>query len=427
MVDQRVNFVPGADMRHALRRLIEIAMLILAFSALTIIVALSIDRLHEPGYDFRYFWLAGRMWLDGLSPYGPAFPEAGARLVTEGHVPVIWPYPPNFWLPSVWLGFFGIDTAWRIWLVLQAAAMIATSAALAFGMPVHRLPGSEIAGSPLSRTGFFGLHLAIVASSEAAFVSTHPGQFTYFLALGAALVVVGLIRGRTALVVVGVTILLMKPQIGLVVASGLMASGGRAARAALAAGAASVLLVLPAMLIDPWAIPNWLQTVRGYDDAALANLPVAMTGLRNLLWVFGGVAIGNAASMVVALAAGAAVARVLNPTARVSGQPTAERDADMVLAMLAVVLFLSPLHIYDFLIAAVALLGLAGGRGPLAAAGLIAGAMLYWPSWFYLSLSGASPHSIFSGSTFATLGAAALLLMLVARARASLRQGLPKA
>lgn len=66
------------------------------------------------GYDFRYFWVAGRVWLEGMSPYGPDLPRLSAAMIPEGHVPQIWPYPPSLWLPTAVPALFPFETAWRV-------------------------------------------------------------------------------------------------------------------------------------------------------------------------------------------------------------------------------------------------------------------------------------------------------------------------
>ena len=40
-----------------------------------------------PGYDFKYLWIAGRMWWEGLNPYGPEFERFAAALRLEGDGP----------------------------------------------------------------------------------------------------------------------------------------------------------------------------------------------------------------------------------------------------------------------------------------------------------------------------------------------------
>ncbi|MGB5837941.1 MAG: hypothetical protein WBH14_12915, partial [Albidovulum sp.] len=110
-------------------------------------------RADTPGYDFRYYWLAGKIWASGVSPYGPGFYEAGQKLIAEGHVPTIWPYPPNMWLPSVWFAMFDLKTAWHVLLGLQLLAVPAASWIVAYALPADKLPGLGHGSVRLTRFG----------------------------------------------------------------------------------------------------------------------------------------------------------------------------------------------------------------------------------------------------------------------------------
>ncbi|KAB2882127.1 MAG: DUF2029 domain-containing protein, partial [Albidovulum sp.] len=273
----------------------------LAFSQL---VVLAVARAGDPGYDFRYYWLAGRLWLDGVSPYGPGFAEAAARLIGEGNRPEIWANPPTFWLPSVLLALFDLGTAWQLWLALSLGALFLASASVAYALSQPSRPGWAMAGTGLGPGAVFGLHLAVLSALEVTQLSLFVGQSSVFVYLGAALLHAGLARERRAVAVIGLVLLCAKPQVGAIVALALLLrSGARAI--VLPAIVASLLLLLPAMLGDPLVLVNWLASVASYDGASYANQPFAMSGIRHVLWAYSGHDIGNLAAMAVALAAGA--------------------------------------------------------------------------------------------------------------------------
>ena len=382
----------------------------------------------QAGYDFRYFWVAGRVWLEGLSPYGPDLPRLSAEMIPEGHVPRIWPYPPTLWLPTAFPALFPFETAWRIWLGLHGVAMILASAVIAVGLPALRISlgaGREFA---VPRPLFFALHLGLMAYGEANLLSANSGQVTGLLYLGAAVMMVGLYHDRDKTAIVGLTILLMKPHIGAAVALGLLISGARGRRLVLWAAVASVVLMLPALAIAPTAIFDWLRGLARYDGENSANLPEAMTGLRNLLWEFGGLTLGNLAASLAGLAVSGVVAVWLCRKDRRGDAPLTDEgrltrlSAAMILAALAA----APLHLYDFV-----LLGVALPLLPLLAparvfAALIAILMLTRPCYLHVQVTGELPTQIFVGSTFATLGAAVLLAVLLVPAPvAGLRRPAP--
>ena len=238
--------LPGRSRRseHALGFLF----LWLSFVALGLVALMGVERAAEPGIDFRYFWLAGQLWADGVSPYGSTFTEAGARMISEGHVPLIWPYPPNLWLPTLLLAPFDLLTAWHLWLGLDLVALPVASALLALGLPSERLPGSGLQSLRLTRLGVFCLHMTLMSTIETIQLSVYVGQASIFTYLGAALLVTGLAQGRGARALVGLTILCLKPQIGAVVMLALMVSGRGGLRLAVRAAAVSVLLTIPPTL-----------------------------------------------------------------------------------------------------------------------------------------------------------------------------------
>ncbi|WP_413874326.1 glycosyltransferase 87 family protein [Albidovulum sp.] len=373
---------------------------------------MAVERSAEPGFDFRYFWLAGQIWADGISPYGSTFTDAGARLIAEGHVPLIWPYPPNLWLPTLLLAPFDLQTAWHLWLCLDLAALAAASALLAFGLPSGQLPGGGgWLALRLTRLEVFGLHVALMATIETIQLSLYVGQASIFLYLGAALLVTGLAEGRGGRAVAGLTILCLKPQIGAVVMLALMISGRGGLRLAVRTVVVCTLLTIPPMLAKPTVILDWLQSVGNYDGVAFANLPLAMSGIRHLAWAAVGLDMGNLAAMAVTLIVGAAIAlhrrRPVSPEYRESGLAA----GDQAVIALLVVLALAPLHIYDFTLFGVVVLTLAGSRGFGLVLGLLGAALCLRPSDLQIWFVNGGPVSLFPGTTLATWGA---LLMLVA-------------
>ena len=384
----------------------------LGFVALGLVALMAVERAGEPGFDFRYFWLAGQLWADGISPYGSTFTEAGARLISEGHVPLIWPYPPNMWLPTLLLAPFDLPTAWHLWLCLDLVALPAASALLAFGLPSGRVPGGEGWQSlRLRRLDVFGLHLALMATIETVQLSLYVGQLSFFIYLGAALLVTGLAEGRGGRAVAGLTILCLKPQIGAVVVLALMISGRGGLRLAVRAVVVCILLTIPPTLTKPAAILDWLHSVGSYDGVAFANLPLAMSGIRHLVWASAGLDMGNLAAMAATLAVGAGISlhgrRSILPERGDSGLAA----SDQAVIALLVVLALAPLHIYDFTLFGVVVFTLAGSRRFGLALGLLGAAFCLRPSDLQIWLENGGPVSLFPGTTLATWGA---LFMLVA-------------
>lgn len=404
--------------RHVRRRAVGVhaVLFFLALLAMSVSVALAQMKIASPGFDFRYFWVAGRTWLDGASPYGPAFLAASHRLIDQGHLPEIWPYPPTLFLPTVVIGLFEFHTAWIIWQILRNLAVIAASAVLAFGMPVLALPGMRLRGFGLTRPGFFALHFAIVAGTEATVFSNASGQFSEFVYLALCVALVGLARGKSSsVVVVALAVTFMKPQIGGILAIGLLVSGRQGAALVAQAALLSLILLLPALAVRPTVLVDWLHVLGRYDDVNNANLPVAMTGVRNLLWVFADREIGNLAALVIASGIAACVALWRRRAGGRLKGGEAERLTATVITMTLVALALSPLHLYDFSLFGVAFLALAGASGPRFVAAAVSTAVIMRPTAVQILLSGGAAPIIFAGSTFATVAAMVILFVDLTR------------
>lgn len=391
----------------------------LAAVSFALLAGMALQRADHPGYDFRYFWLAGQLWADGISPYGPIFPETGARLVTEGHVPKIWPYPPSLWFLTVGLGSFSLKAAWAIWLGLCLASLAAASALVGFGLPARLLP--RVAARPhLVRLGLFAAHLTLVAAMEATQLAIYSGQSTPFVYLGFAVLVVALARGWRVLAVAGLVVVCLKPQIGALVAIGLVICNRQGLGIVLAAALATALLIVPPMVTKPDVLLDWLSTLGAYDGVTLANQAVSMTGIRHLVWVAAHVDIGNLPAMAIALLAGTSVALYVRATAVRRCVLPAERSVEAAISATLVALAFAPLHIYDFLIIGIGGLVILRTRGPLLVAAAIAVAFVLRPSDIFLAIYGGAEFTLFPGSTFATVSALVLLILaVIGRSRTS--------
>ena len=157
--------------------------------------------------DFAYFWGAGKIWLDGGSPYGPTYqPLVETAIRSDAVYPFF--YPPGL-LPLIApFGYFDVDTAGGFYLIacaFIAAAMLSMTAAT-----------MKKAIGGLGVVGWFGLSLFVfsVLMPPAHRVLIH-GQITLLFAAALAAWVYCLDAGRTRLAGAALAILLLKPQFGL--------------------------------------------------------------------------------------------------------------------------------------------------------------------------------------------------------------------
>ncbi|MGR3762388.1 hypothetical protein ACUXV3_19980 (plasmid) [Roseobacteraceae bacterium NS-SX3] len=405
------------------RRMAVLAGLALCAAALGYMGFKTWQMAGRPGYDFRYIWLAGQLWLEGTDPYGAAYQPAGTVRIAQGHVPEMWVYPPSWWPLAVPFGALGLQAANVAWNLLNILLLTAAAGLAARGF-ARVFPGrtTALAARLGLSTGsgaavLFCLTLFLLAVLEATGILFSVGQTTALAAFGLALMLPGREGQQAWGGALGLALLMLKPQIGLAYAVLLLLLNGRTRRMVLYAVGISGLLALPALLADPAAPLGFLRNVAGYDGFTAANLPHAQTGLRLILWELTGTDIGNMAATGAALAA--VLAACCGPLRLACAADSGVRAWQRLALATALILALAPLHIYDFVLIVVLLPLLLTARGTAAALALAGGALI-WRSENLAALTGfhAVEAEIFAGARLATLGA----LMVLAAVALLVRQ-----
>jgi hypothetical protein len=364
------------------------------------------------GFDFRYMWLAGKLWAQGVNPYVPEYRELGSHIITAGHVPTLWPYPPNWVIPSFILAQADLTRSAVLFNVFNVAAFLASS--LLLTVTLYRAPPRPGAQDGwLTRLGLelgqprnvFFLHVGVLAVLQATALVLSTGQNSILIYLGLSLLLYGLARRRQLAAAIGLTLMLLKPQLGVIFVAVLLMNRAHWGLV-LKAVAISALISVPAFIVSPSVAFDWLTNLGLYDGMNTANAPQAMTGIRNLAFDALGRDIGNMAALAIALAVTVGLCLGLKPR----GRPGETLDA-LILAT-AVAVALAPLHNYDLVIVGVTLFAVAWGGALERLLGTL-GALAIWRADDLAAATGfynpAAQH--FEGSRIATLGG---ILMLIA-------------
>jgi hypothetical protein len=397
-------------------RYVHFALLAFFSLALAYLAFKVFQRAPQAGFDYRYMWMAGELWSRGINPYDPAYREIGAAIIQSGHVPTMWPYPPNWFVPSVAMAALDLNASAVAFNILDILFLVLSSALLTLALyrpPAVRsargLPGELLLALRDPRAAFF-LHFGLIAGMEATALVLSVGQNSILIYLGVALLIFGAAKRRPVWMIAGLVIVLLKPQVGVVFAAVAMLER-RNWKTVVLAGVAAALLSAPALISSPTAPLDWLANLSRYDGMNTANAPAAMTGVRNLVFDVFGADIGNMASAAITLAVAMGLCLTAN---RWSAR---ELDtADRMALTAAVCVALAPLHHYDLVLVGAALLPLARGR-PWDWALAAAGAALLWRADSLAGITGFYDASAqhFEGSRLAGIGA---LLLLAAVARA---------
>lgn len=374
----------------------------------------------DPGFDFKYLWIAGELWSQGITPDNAAFSALAARQVTDGMAPEVWSYPPSWWVICMGLAQLSLAKAHLAWnlasiaLIAGASLLLAKSVRPAFG---EVRTGSAAIDAIVQRpVPLACLHFFLMAGFEPTATLISVGQTTAPIYFGAAALLYGLASGKRGFAIAGLALTFLKPQIGVVFAAIMLFRDKQSRELLLAAVAVSAALAAPAVVADPAIIGVFLGNAAGHEGIMPANQPGGMTGLRHLsglsghpmstLWAL-------AATVAAALAACAVAARA-SP-----GESTQVRAWQTMILTTAVITAFAPLHFYDLILTGVTLFALGAGSWASRGAGL-AGLLLMLRADELGTFTGLYDHTvrIFEGSLLSTLGA---LMMLVAAWGAALR------
>lgn len=161
----------------------------------------------RPEVDFRFFWLAGRLWQMGYDPYSDAFRALGEATLPAGNEVLYWFYPPQWWIISRGLALFDLPTALAIWRLASSGIILLGS----FWMALRLLPVAEWRSAAAAAIAGYAALIEPTANLLAFGQSSAP----IFLAM--AMIVVGYCRSSTMLVAIGMALFSLKPQVGAIV------------------------------------------------------------------------------------------------------------------------------------------------------------------------------------------------------------------
>ena len=358
-------------------------------------LAYVIPKFFQPGggLDFKLIWLAGKLWSEGKNPYGEEFlnaylPEFGAGPNTH-----FWVYPP-YWFPiSTFFAHFSFGTALWLWGILNIALLIT---------------GTYLIARCCTRNDqgrfwlVFGAALFFVCTMQATAVTASIGQTSVLVYFGFSCLLYGISSGRVSLVALGLTVLALKPNIGLF-AFLAVAMMPKFRIATLFSGA--LCLVSSAVLVPHHEqIAGFLKALAKYYDPNLtANGPANLVGLIHFLPFMHATAI---------LAAGL--------IAMIAMQRRFGGSADDVIGsfplFVVITLFFTSLHSYDLVALGIPFMALIVDRHWQRWA-VLAGLLICYRSGNLALSTGLSLEAsdIFPESTIASVGTAVVLLGLLLR------------
>lgn len=367
------------------RRLAVVAPLALLAFAYLLYAAFKPSAPHA---DFNYFWLAGRLWDQGLDPYGPMF-EAQGRKLSENYPSIYWPYPPNWWPVSILLGKLSLVRAAQLWIAASLLFVFASCELLRRSRAALHL--SAAFDQTLLLFAYIGL-------STATATVMMWGNCSLLIMFGSALLAFGLTGRSRVAAVLGLAIMALKPTIGLpVIAAVALSRGG--ARTAVAAGILIALMALPALAIsEPQEVLTSLARTAQVYESITSNSALNQPGIVHVAALLFGMTISGGMSLILATVS----ATVLTLLFRLSSDDSQADAVPTLFAGLASAGMFS-LHGYDLPVL-LPLLALATGQGRAVLIQVFLGFLFFFRPSNVVSAIQLLGGPELLGATFSTIG-----------------------
>ena len=254
-------------------RVVQIAILVGAISFMTLTPLLW----HTLGLDFRLIWLAGKVWTESASPYGPTFHADYLTKWGAGPPMHFWVYPPTWYEISRVMAEFSYQRAAYIWFALSIAMTVVGSVLIAKSF-------ADVKEQAWTVTAF----LAAIWLSHASLWNLSIGQTSAFALLGAGLLCIADKTESRAARVAGLMISLFKPNIGLFLVL-FYAVQRRHWREVALVGVLTALLVAPLFATHQLGeFREFLDATKRYGDPKMwANDFSESTGVSQIVSFFG--------------------------------------------------------------------------------------------------------------------------------------------
>ncbi|MFM8876131.1 MAG: glycosyltransferase family 87 protein [Anaerolineae bacterium] len=256
-------------MKLSLPKLVNLFLTLLALGILIfarVQVSLGFD---VPNSNFSFFWLAGRMILDGQNPYDETQYLAGHDANGMDWRPNnIFPYPLPLTLFCIPLGFFSMQTAYVFWQIVTLLLIALTI----YILLRHWQDKSH--HNMLVPIFFFLLFWGPL------YLTTHAGTFSIFsllVLLGAILL---LEKDKSLLAGIVLALTMLKPPQGLTILllAGVWFLARRDWKAIIGVGIGGLVILIVGLIQDP----QWIQKFLGAGDAVMART----LGVHSNVWAF---------------------------------------------------------------------------------------------------------------------------------------------
>jgi hypothetical protein len=305
------------------------------------------------GLDFRYIWLAGRLWIQRENPYdnlvfGDTYKHFfGFNRLSDNGSP--WSYPPT-WAPiSMFFGSFSFEQAEILWRGITLLLLIGIVILTALWLNAK---GFQISLKD-ARVWLGASYLFLLQSTS---FTISIGQTSILFTFGVVLLLYAASRRNLLLTSISVYFLLLKPQLALVILITLII--GSSYRIVIW----GMVLTFFALILS-FARSGVTQTISGFlvnlslYSRDILNLPPDLTGVINLVDYYMSIELNSKILMIPAMLIGVGCGLIMRRSQisfwgnrRVNTEHPDLLFLYYFILMIAITGFLMPLHIYDFII-----------------------------------------------------------------------------
>ena len=336
----------------------------------------------DNGLDFTVIWLAGKLWLAGQNPYGGEFWTQYQTIFPGPYM--LWFYPPHWFPISTVFGLLSFHTAIIVWKMTNLALLVAAThlTTCAFADKHNYWP-------------VFLLGLGYACLTQATAATLDIGQTSILVYFGLAAMVFGLLKNRPAFLILGLIVLTLKPNFGLV-AFAATASLSRYRWTIIPAGLVCALGAVPILISGHIVeqIGGFLSNLANYSGSVSANGPGNLTGIIHLLMLHNSIALTIVCA---GLMAALFYSKPLN--------------AQTVVLFVASIFFFLPLHGYDAVAIVIVLMWLVANPAAVGGWLIASGLLICLRPGNLASVTGiiSSSSNDFPGSLMLSLGFLAIL------------------
>ena len=296
----------------------------------------KIISLQGQDLTFKYIWLAGSLWQNGLSPYSIEYQEIGHKMFTTFNGQPFY-YPPNWWPFSNILAAFDYNTATEIWRVLNGLCIVSSTFLLNGALKkidINLTPSSLV------------LYTGLVSLMQASAIIIATGQTTILIYFGLCLVIYSAVNSRPLWLALGLCVMLLKPQIGVVLFFAFIPFK-KYHMALLYTCALTLLLMLPALItIGPFeTILPYLKGLSQHSSFA-TNEAQNSTGLKSILYNITNFKLPSTMATLLSIVGAVGAGLYFKK----SGKENSTNFIRYLMIIIMITAFIAPLHEYDMII-----------------------------------------------------------------------------